>query len=86
PRIEIGSSREANKVVFHISDNGEGIGEEQQEKVFKPFVRSSVTQPQGLGIGLSTVRRAVEAWRGEVWVKSAPGEGSTFFFTVPASY
>jgi signal transduction histidine kinase len=55
----------------------------EHDKVFEPFERLGVDNHYGLGIGLSTVKRAVEGWGGRVWVESSPGEGSTFFFSVP---
>lgn len=82
PRIEIGARREDTTVVFHVRDNGVGIPIELQKKVFEPFKHFSVSGAPGLGIGLSTVKRAVEAWGGRIWLESKPGEGATFFFIV----
>jgi two-component system, chemotaxis family, sensor kinase Cph1 len=83
PVIECGADTREGAVVFFVSDNGIGIARSEHRKIFEPFQRLSSEYHHGLGIGLSTVKRAVEGWGGEVWVESTPGEGSTFFFTVP---
>lgn len=83
PRIEIGTRPDDGGVVFYVKDNGRGIREDRKEEIFLPFRRFSGAAPRGLGIGLSTVRQAVEGWGGKVWVESAPGQGSTFLFTAP---
>ncbi|MDY6796422.1 MAG: PAS domain S-box protein [Actinomycetota bacterium] len=85
PLIELGAMVEGDRIILYIDDNGTGIPLEKLDDIFKPFERAAVMQPQGLGIGLSIVKRAVEAWGGEVWVESSPGEGATFFFTAPAA-
>jgi signal transduction histidine kinase len=69
-------------VLFEVEDNGPGISEEDQAHIFEPLVRGRTNVP-GLGIGLATVRRLVEAHGGEVGLTSEPGEGSTFWFTLP---
>ncbi|MBC7230754.1 MAG: PAS domain S-box protein [Actinobacteria bacterium] len=86
PRVEISASVQGEEVVVAVSDNGRGIPAEKLDIIFEPFVRlrGEGTAP-GLGIGLSTVKRAVEGWGGRVWAESEPGRGSTFFFTVPAA-
>jgi len=81
PRIEFGASKGEKVVTFYFRDNGIGIHPKEQEEIFEPFIRLGTTEYHGLGIGLSTVRRAVEGWGGRTWVESAPGEGATFFFT-----
>ena len=84
PLVEIGASREEGVVTLYVRDNGIGITPEDGEAIFEPFTRLSTTEPPGLGIGLSTVKRAVAAWGGEVWVESQLGKGSSFYFTIPA--
>ncbi|WP_420641216.1 ATP-binding protein [Candidatus Leptofilum sp.] len=69
-----------------IQDNGIGISEENQEKLFTQFFRAEdkeVREQAGWGLGLSIVRRMVEAQNGEITFETALGEGSTFTFTVP---
>jgi PAS domain S-box-containing protein len=84
PRVEIGAVKEGDMARFYVRDNGIGIPPEDSEAIFEPFTRLSITDPPGLGIGLSTVKRAVAAWGGELWMESQPGQGSTFYFTAPA--
>lgn len=83
-RIEIGWYKEGDADTFFVRDDGVGIDREQQEEVFKDFTRmDSGDKTPGLGLGLSIVKRAVEGWGGRVWLESSPGEGATFYFTVP---
>jgi len=83
PVVECGADAREGAVVFYVRDNGIGIAKSEHRKIFEPFQRLSNEYHHGLGIGLSTVKRAVEGWGGEVWVESIPRKGSTFFFTVP---
>ncbi len=83
PRIEIGTRPAEGEVIFYLKDNGRGIKEEQQSEIFQPFKRFAGSASPGLGIGLSTVKLAVQGWGGRIWVESSPGQGSTFFFTAP---
>ncbi len=84
PRIDMGADRRPDgSVHFWVRDNGEGLGEEQLGKVFDEFSRTEPTKAEGHGLGLSIVRRVVEALGGEVTVESRVGEGSTFGFTLP---
>ncbi|MGQ9537116.1 MAG: sensor histidine kinase [Actinomycetota bacterium] len=82
PRVEVGCRLEEQQAVLWVKDNGIGILPEDWERIFQPFTRIGEHPGSGLGIGLATVKRAVEGWGGEVWVESTPGEGSTFYFTV----
>ena len=67
-----------------VHDNGLGIAPEQVEKVFDVFTRvQQGTRLSGTGIGLATVKRAVERHGGTIGVESTPGGGSTFWFTLP---
>jgi two-component system sensor histidine kinase/response regulator len=69
---------------YWIKDNGEGIPPEQQNKLFVPFRRLSQTsQHSGHGLGLAIVLQIIEKLGGEVGLESTPGDGSTFWFTLP---
>lgn len=83
PRVEIGACDQGDMALFRVSDNGVGIPPALQEQIFEPFKHFSMDGTPGLGIGLSTVKRAVRSWGGKIWVESSPGEGATFLFTVP---
>lgn len=84
PLVKIGAVKEEGLVTFYVIDNGIGITPEDGEAIFEPFTRLSTAEPPGLGIGLSTVKRAVAAWGGDIWVESQLGKGSSFYFTAPA--
>ncbi len=86
-RIELGGDLQANGFVrFWIHDNGNGIAPTKQALLFTAFYRPTSTSG-GHGLGLSIVKRITEKLGGEVSVQSsgAPGEGSTFCFTLPAA-
>ena len=90
PRVELGAEpvngADGKPMVrFWTRDNGPGLSPEDQTKLFTPFTRIHVTRAKGHGLGLSIVQRIVEKFGGEVGVVSQPGQGSTFYFTLPAS-
>jgi signal transduction histidine kinase len=74
-------------ILLRVRDGGEGIQEEEQEKIFEKFVRlpRSLTTPvRGSGLGLYISRRYIEAMGGKLWLeRSVPGEGSIFTFYLP---
>jgi len=75
-------------VLCAVSDTGIGIAPEDQSRVFTSFFRSQhrlSKDVEGTGLGLSIARRIVELQGGRIWVESAVGEGSTFYFTVPVA-
>lgn len=86
PRIVLGATRQQDGMVrFWVKDNGYGLTEEEQRRLFVPFTRLANVRAQGYGLGLSITRRIVERLGGQVGVESEPGKGSTFFFTLPAA-
>jgi len=86
PHIEVGATPEPPDMVrFWVRDNGTGLSEEEQTHLFTAFTRLGQTTVEGHGLGLSIVQRIVTRLRGEVGVESVEGEGSTFFFTLPAT-
>ncbi len=88
PEIWLGATKcgdrsDSESIKFWIRDNGKGLSEEEQQQLFQPFVRLHTDEQEGHGLGLSIVKRVVEKCRGRVGVESAPGQGSTFWFTLP---
>jgi len=71
-----------NGVLVQVRDTGVGIADEHIPYIFDAFYRGTGAQ-KGSGLGLSIARTIVEAHGGELWVRSSPGEGSTFSFTLP---
>lgn len=79
---------EAGTVLLSVADNGPGIAPEFQERIFDKFAVVEVrnaAQKRSIGLGLAFCKLAVEAHGGRIWVESEPGQGSTFFFTVPVA-
>lgn len=84
PRIELGSERQADGMVrFWARDNGAGILPADQSRLFKPFSQLTSIRARGHGLGLAVVLDIVTKLGGQVGVTSAPGQGSTFSFTLP---
>jgi signal transduction histidine kinase len=82
--VTVFARRDNGNMLIGVKDQGEGILPEDQEKLFKPFERlEKISRVGGVGLGLNVCRRLVEAQGGRIWVESAPGQGSTFFFTLP---
>jgi len=85
-RVDVSAARVQNDIVIAVKDTGIGIAAADQEAVFEEFrqVGGDYTSKQeGTGLGLALTRRFVELHGGRIWVESAPGKGSTFFFTLP---
>jgi signal transduction histidine kinase/HAMP domain-containing protein len=74
------------QVRFWVTDHGPGIDEETQRRLFEPFFQAEsplVKKHEGTGLGLAISRKLIEGMGGHIGVQSAPGAGSTFFFTLP---
>ncbi len=69
------------RIEIQVIDNGEGMSEEVQSRIFMPFF--STKEKKGTGMGLAVVNRIVEAHEGETIVESVPGEGTTFRVSLP---
>jgi signal transduction histidine kinase len=78
------SPEEPQMVAVSVSDKGEGIPASDLPRIFTKFFRRAETRPTGSGLGLWISRGLVEAHGGKLTATSAPGEGSTFRFTLPS--
>ncbi len=86
PRIELGAALQPDGLVYcWVRDHGPGLTPEEQSSLFTPFTRLDQVHLKGHGLGLSIVRRIVEKLGGQVGLKSQVGEGSTFYFALPAA-
>ena len=84
PEIKISAGSHQKEWIFNIQDNGIGIQEKFKEKIFIIFKRlHRRDEYEGAGIGLSHCKKIIELHGGRIWVKSTPGAGSTFIFTIP---
>jgi PAS domain S-box-containing protein len=82
--IRIGCIAEGEHWRFRISDNGPGIESRHFEKIFQLFqTLAPRDRVESTGVGLTLVKKIVEMYGGNIWVESTPGEGTTFFFTLP---
>lgn len=81
--VHVFSRPDKKGLVVGISDSGVGISSEDQKKIFEPFARLKGSGAKGVGLGLVVCKHLVEAHGGRIWVESAKGKGTTFYFTLP---
>ena len=81
--IHFGSRMDKDETEYFVTDNGVGFNLADAHKLFAPFQRfHTAAEFEGSGIGLATVHRIVRRHGGHIRARSAPGEGTTFFFTL----
>ncbi|HZS36631.1 MAG TPA: HAMP domain-containing sensor histidine kinase [Polyangia bacterium] len=82
-RIRVRAREHDGRVRVEVEDTGPGVPPGMERAVFEPFVRSGSRAQPGIGLGLATVKRLVEGYRGEVGLESRAGAGSCFWFELP---
>lgn len=83
--IDIAAERRNEYVAISVRDTGRGIPHDYLARVFEPFVQVPNAPAGGAGLGLSISRRIVQAHGGQITVRSEPGQGTTFTFTLPVA-
>ena len=86
PTVHVQAEKRKGYWEFAFKDNGIGIEKQYSQRIFDIFQRLNTrSEYAGSGIGLSHCKKIVELHNGKIWFESIPGEGSTFYFTLPAS-
>lgn len=81
--INLKVNKISSEIRFTVEDNGPGISEEDQEKLFQRFSQVGKKSRQGWGLGLAISKDFIQAQGGRIWVESEAGKGSAFVFTLP---
>lgn len=86
PEVTITCNETYSDWTFQVADNGIGMDVEYHEKIFEIFQRLHAKDEYGgTGMGLAIVKKIIEGMDGHLWVESATGQGSTFYFSIPKS-
>lgn len=83
--IQISTERDGDRWVIRVHDNGIGFAPQYAERIFGLFKRLHKEEYPGTGLGLAICKRIIERYNGRIWAEGRPGEGSTFYFSVPSN-
>lgn len=83
PRVHLSARHAGPEWIFSVSDNGIGLDPKYADHIFTVFKRLHGREYPGTGIGLAVCKRILERHGGRIWVESKPGEGATFYFSLP---
>jgi two-component system phosphate regulon sensor histidine kinase PhoR len=82
--VMVSAEVQGQGVRFSVADSGIGIEQEDLPRIFERFFKADrARSTSGTGLGLAIARHLVEAHGGRIWAESEPGQGSSFFFTIP---
>jgi signal transduction histidine kinase len=84
-RVTVGAHVQDQMVLLYVKDTGPGIAPDDHELIFEAFrqTREGLGQGGGTGLGLAIAKRLAEAHGGRLWLESTPGQGATFYVTLP---
>ena len=83
PRIHVAASQDGNNWIVSVRDNGLGFEPQYAERIFGLFKRLYKEEYPGTGLGLAICKRIVERYGGRIWAEGSPGQGATFYFSLP---
>ena len=83
PKIDISCVREGDRSIVAVRDNGIGFEPRYAERIFGLFKRLHQDDISGTGLGLAICQRIVERYGGKIWAEGRPGDGATFYFSLP---
>ncbi len=83
PIVQIGSQQTDKEVIITVQDNGIGMKQEHNNKVFQLFQRLRAGNEEGNGVGLTICKNIVEKYNGKIWFESIEGHGTCFFISLP---
>lgn len=85
PRIDVEATVNGSDLSLCVRDNGVGLPPDAAERIFEPFAQAHGSRFEGHGLGLSIVRRAVQAMGGRTWAERPPQGGAALCFTLPGA-